>query len=67
MITLRRIAIALLPVVLGAATAWGAVDDGYTPTQANPAGVWKNWVAMGLFTVILGIAAFKNARRTHLD
>jgi hypothetical protein len=62
---IRCIIVAMLPLFCAAA-ALGA-DDGYVPTQANPAGVWKNWVALGLFTAALAVAAFKNARRTHLD
>lgn len=64
--TIRQTTIALLGLLLQAATVMGA-DDGFAPTEAHAAGTWKNWLAMALFFAAVGIVAFKNARRTHLD
>jgi hypothetical protein len=66
MSTIQRSAIVVLGLLVQAAAAMGA-DDGYTPGEAHPAGAWKNWLALILFFVALGLVAFKNARRTHLD
>ena len=64
--TMYRATIAVLVLLAQAAAAMGA-DDGFTPNEAHAAGTWKNWLAMFLFFAAMGLLAFKNARRTHLD
>jgi hypothetical protein len=66
MSTIQRSAIVLLALLVQAAAAMGA-GDGFTPNETHPAGGWKNWVALAVFFFALGLVAFKNARRTHLD
>jgi hypothetical protein len=64
---LRQSAIALSGLLVSAAAAMGAPNDGFTPTEAHASGSWKNWLALVLFFVAMLLVAFKNARRTHLD
>jgi len=42
-------------------------EDGYDPPGISKPDVWKAWVAAAVALVAIGVLAFKNAKRTHLD
>jgi len=45
-----------------------ADTDGYSPADvAKPPYAWVKWVCLALFILAVGVVAFKNPKRTHLD
>ena len=45
-----------------------AAGDGFNPTEiAKPEYAWVKWVCLVVFILGIGVVAFKNPKRTHLD